>query len=106
MGWDQNPNRAIELELPYEGAVDLYARGAKSLGLDIPMFTTTEPGSDHSSFRRLGFPAVGITEEYRHADTTPYIHRAGDTFETVDFDYLASTTRLMVAVMREVIVSR
>ncbi len=106
MGWDQNHNRAIELELPYDGAVELYERVAKTSGLDIPMFTTTETGSDHSSFRRLGFPAIGITEEYRHADTTPYIHRAGDTFATIDFDYLASTTRLMIAVMKELIASR
>lgn len=106
MGWDQNHNRAIELELPYEGAGDLYERTAKALALDIPMFTTTETGSDHSSFRRLGFPAIGVTEEYRHNDTTPYIHRAGDTFATIDFDYLASTTRLMVGVMKELISSR
>jgi putative aminopeptidase FrvX len=106
MGWDQNGNRAIELELPYEGAVEIYERAAKAIGAGIPMFTTTEPGSDHSSFRRLGFPAIGITEEYRHNDTTPYIHRAGDTFETIDFDYLASTTRLLTAVMKDLLTSR
>lgn len=103
MGWDQNHNRAIELELPYDGAVDLYSGAAKTLGVEIPMYDTTETGSDHSSFRRLGFRAIGITEEYRHNDTTPYIHRAGDTFETIDFDYLASTTRLMIAVMKTLV---
>ncbi len=103
MGWDQNHNRAIELELPYEGAVELYQAAAKALALDIPIFTTTEPGSDHSSFRRLEFKAVGITEEYRHGDTTPFIHRPGDTFDTVDFDYLASTTRLIAEVMKSLV---
>ena len=106
MGWDQNHNRAIELELPYDGAADLYAAAAKALGVEIPMFTTTETASDHSSFRRLGFPAIGVTEEYRHNDTTPYIHRAGDTVETIDFDYLASTTRLLIAVMKTLVTSR
>lgn len=106
MGWDQNHNRAIELELPYDGAVEIYEHAAKALSLDIQMFTTTETGSDHSSFRRLGFPAIGITEEYRHGDTTPFIHRAGDTYDTVDFDYLASTTRLMVEVFTGLIASR
>lgn len=103
MGWDQNRNRAIELELPYDGAVDLYADAAKSLGLTFPMYTTTETGSDHSAFRQLGFKAIGVTEEYRHQDTTPYIHRPGDTFDTIDFDYLESTTRLMIAVCRRLI---
>jgi hypothetical protein len=106
MGWDQNHNRAIELELPYDGAVDVYERAARTLGVEIPMYTTTEAGSDHSSFRRLGFRAIGVTEEYRHADTTPFIHRAGDTFETIDFDYLASSTRLMTEVIRSLIASR
>jgi Peptidase family M28 len=100
MGWDQNHNRAIELEIPYEGAVELYQQAADALQLTIPIFTTPETGSDHVSFRRLGYKAVGITEEYRHGDTTPFIHKAGDTFQTIDFEYLASTTRLMVEVMR------
>ena len=96
MGWDSNHNRAIELEIPYEGAEDLYKQAAATLTLNIEMFTTPETGSDHVSFRKLGYKAVGITEEYRHKDTTPFIHRAGDTFQTIDFDYLASTTKLMV----------
>jgi hypothetical protein len=100
MGWDQNRNRAIELELPYDGAVDLYKAAAAALKMTITIHTTTEPGSDHSAFRRLGFKAIGITEEYRNGDTTPYIHRAGDTMATVDFDYLGSTTRLVAEVMR------
>jgi hypothetical protein len=100
MGWDQNHNRAVELEIPYEGAVELYQQAANALKLSIPIFTTNETGSDHVSFRRLGYKAVGITEEYRHGDTTPFIHKAGDTFQTIDFDYLASTTRLMIEAMR------
>ena len=59
------------------------------------MYVTKEAGSDHSAFRRLGFKAVGLTEEYHHNDTTPFIHRPGDTAATVNFAYLASTTRLM-----------
>ena len=103
MGWDQNHNRAIELELPYEGAVELYQQAADTLKLTVPMFTTTETRSDHESFRRLGFKAIGVTEEYRHGDTTPFIHKAGDTFETIDFEYLASTTRLMVEVLKTLV---
>jgi acetylornithine deacetylase/succinyl-diaminopimelate desuccinylase-like protein len=100
MGWDQNANRAIELELPYDGAQDLYGQAAEALKVKLPILTTTESGSDHSAFRRLGFKAVGVTEEYRNKDTTPYIHRPGDTYETMNFEYLASTTRLIVEVMK------
>ncbi len=100
MGWDQDADRAIELELPYDGAQDLYEQAIGTLKVKTPILTTKEAGSDHSAFRKLGFKAVGITEEYRNKDTTPYIHRPGDTFETVDFDYLRSTTRLIAQVMR------
>ncbi len=100
-GWDGNGNRAIELELPYDGAVALYKRAAAALGMTMPIWETTETGSDHSSFRRLGFKAIGITEEYRHNDTTPFIHKAGDTLATINFPYLASTTRLMIQVMTQ-----
>ena len=101
MGWDSNHNRAIELELPYDGVTEIYKAAAKALHMSIEIYTTTEAGSDHSAFRRLGFKAVGITEEYHHNDTTPFIHTAKDTFETVDFAYLASTTRLMADVMKK-----
>ena len=100
VGWDDNHNGAIELELPYEGAVALYKQAAADLKMTMPIWETTEPGSDHTSFRRLGFKAIGITEEYRHKDTSPFIHKAGDTFATVNFPYLASTTRLMIRVMQ------
>ena len=106
MGWDQNGNRAIELELPYEGAVDLYQAAARALAMNIAIHTTTEAGSDHSAFRRLGFRAVGITEEYRNHDTTPFIHKVGDTAQTVNFEYLASTTRLLARVMETMAVER
>ena len=105
-GWDQDKDRAIEIELPYDGAVALYETAAKSLGLSIPIHTTSESGSDHSAFRALGFPAVGVTEEYRNKDTTPHIHRATDTFDTIDFEYLASTTKLVGEVIKGLITAK
>ena len=101
VGWDANHNRAIELELPFDGIVDIYKQAAVRLKMDILIYTTSEAGSDHNAFRRLGFNAVGITEEYRNKDTTPYYHKATDTYATVDFDYVASTTRLVAETMRE-----
>lgn len=107
VGWDKNGNGAIELELPYAtpapGAVTLYAGAAKALGLTAPIWQTTETGSDHNAFRRAGFPAVGLTEEYRHNDTSPFIHRAGDTYETVNFAYLGTVTRIVAMAMRQLL---
>jgi Zn-dependent M28 family amino/carboxypeptidase len=100
MGWDEDGDRAVELEIPYEGAVALYEEAVRSMPSPIPILVTKEAGSDHSAFRKLGFPAVGVTEEYRNKDTTPYIHKAGDTFETINFDYLESTTVLVVRVLK------
>ncbi len=103
MGWDSNHNRAIELELPYKGATEVYQAAAAALHMPITIYTTTEAGSDHSAFRRLGFNAVGITEEYHHNDTTPFIHTDKDVYETVDFAYLASTTRLLTDVIKRIV---
>lgn len=100
VGWDSNHNRAIELELPFEGIVDVYKQAAARLKMNIVIYETTEAGSDHTAFRRLGFNAVGITEEYRNKDTTPYYHKATDTYATVDFEYVTSTTRLVAEAMR------
>lgn len=100
LAWDSNGNRAVEIELPYERAMELYQAASDRLTPPVPLLATSETGSDHQAFRRLGFKAVGVTEEYRHHDTTPYYHKPGDTFDTVNFDYLASSTRLVVEVMK------
>ncbi len=99
MGWDGDGDGAIELEIPYEGARDLYGEAAASSGFSGQIHVTQESGSDHSAFRRLGMPAVGLTEEYRNGDTTPHIHRPTDTWDTVDFEYLADATRLVEAAL-------
>jgi hypothetical protein len=95
MGWDSDGDGAIELELPYEGALDLYVEASRGSGFASVIHVTEETGSDHTAFRRLGMPAVGLTEEYRNGDTTPHIHRPTDTWDTVDFGYLAAATGLV-----------
>jgi hypothetical protein len=100
MGWDKDADRAIELELPYDGAVGLYEAAAITMPASIPILVTKEAGSDHTAFRRLGFQAVGITEEYRNKDTTPHIHKPTDTAETVQFEYLKAATDLVIKVLK------
>ncbi|MFC1555852.1 M28 family metallopeptidase [candidate division KSB1 bacterium] len=94
MCWDEDGDFAIELEIPYEGAIELYDVAKKAAGFTFTIHTTTEAGSDHSAFRRLGFNAVGLTEEYRNGDTTPHYHDPSDTYETVNFEFMLSSTLL------------
>ncbi len=50
--------------------------------------------SDHAPFWRAGLPALMWTDtaEFRN----PHYHRATDTPETLDYDFLAGVTRLLV----------
>jgi Zn-dependent M28 family amino/carboxypeptidase len=100
MGWDSNGDRLIELELPDMGLEDLYRAAVAELGVSIPIKPTKTASTDHSSFRPT-FLATGVTEGYTSGDTTPYYHKAGDTYETVDFAYLKSTTVLVNRVMSD-----
>lgn len=98
MGWDANGDRLIELERPDAGLADLYRTAAAELGATGRIVVTSTSTSDHSSFRPR-FPAVGVTEGYRSGDTSPDYHRPTDTFDKVDFDYLAASTALVARVI-------
>jgi hypothetical protein len=90
MGWDADEDRTIELERADAGLLDFYATSAAERS--VPLSPTTTGLTDHVSFRDWGFAAVGLTEEFVGGDTTPHYHLGTDTYDTVDFDYLASTT--------------
>ncbi|MET0593037.1 MAG: hypothetical protein ABW133_10080, partial [Polyangiaceae bacterium] len=104
MGWDSDGARAIELELPDTGLRELYQAAVTKLGVSVALTPTTTASTDHSSFRPT-FLAVGLTEEYatKPSDTTPYYHKAGDTFDTVNFEYLLSTTIIVNQVFADLI---
>ncbi|MEM6296378.1 MAG: M28 family peptidase [Myxococcota bacterium] len=91
MGWDQDGDRAIELERADEGLIDVYDAGNALLEAPITLTPTGTGFTDHVSFRQYGFAAIGLTEEFVSGDTTPHYHLNSDTFDTVNFDYLAST---------------
>ena len=95
MGWDEDGDRAIELEMPHPDLLKLYRQVAKAEGFDFPIHTTKVTSTDHRAFRQLGYRAIGLTEEYKNNDTTPHYHSATDTFETVNLAYLANTTAYM-----------
>jgi Zn-dependent M28 family amino/carboxypeptidase len=103
MGWDADGDRAIELELPDGKLAELYETAARESGLNVPLEVTRTDTSDHQSFRKYGFQAVGLTEEYVNGDTTPYYHTPRDTYATVNWDYLTSSTRLFDAVLEKLV---
>jgi hypothetical protein len=103
MGWDADGDRAIELERADTGLYELYAAAKQELGVAIPLTPTQTGSTDHVSFRAQGFEAVGITEEYVSGDTTPHYHLPGDTYATVSFAYLASTTALVSYTLASVV---
>ena len=98
MGWDSDDDKAIEIELPTPALEKLYREEAKKLSITV--HRTNVSSTDHTAFREIGFNAIGVTEEYKNRDTTPHYHKSSDTYETIDFDYLISTTRLVLNVMK------
>lgn len=101
IGWDEDGNREIELELPTEYLERVYRKHAEKM--NIPVYVTNINSTDHHSFRVLGFNAIGVNEAYGKGDSTPYKDTTKDTFETVNFDYLFSSTLFVFNVIKEII---
>lgn len=97
MGWDSDKDRTVEIEQPDGGLWDYYRMVNDKHGLKLPLKRTSSGSTDHVAFRSEGFESVGLCEEWAGGDTTPYYHKKTDTYETIDFDYLASSTRLLAA---------
>lgn len=100
MGWDNDGDKGIELELPSESLKEVYLKVAAENKISFPIHITKVGSTDHSSFRKLGYNATGITEEYFNGDTTPHYHKPTDGFSTVNFEYLQSTTLYLEKVFK------
>lgn len=101
LGWDEDGDQGIELEVPTAEIKDQYTKVAKEYHYTFPIQISDVTSTDHRSFRQLGFAATGITEEYKNGDTTPHYHRPTDTYETVNFDYLTTITEYVQKVFEE-----
>ncbi len=101
IGWDKDLDKAVEIELAPKEIEDIYK--AKAKALQISIHTTKVNSTDHQSFRDLGYNALGITEEFANGDTTPFKDTPNDTFDTVDFDFLESSTKLVFEVVHHLI---
>lgn len=101
LGWDKDGDRAIELELPAAELAEAYKGAGAALSLTV--HTTRVNASDHQAFRAAGYVVTGITEEFANGDTSPFKDTAKDTYDTVDFRYVESTTRLLSRVLLQLI---
>lgn len=101
IGTDEDGNREMELELPTKELENIYRTHAKKF--NIPIYTADISSTDHHSFRELGFNAVGVNEAYGKRDTTPYKDTPEDTYEKVNFDYLAYSTLFILSVLTDII---
>lgn len=99
VSFDGNGDGAVELWSPSAGLEDLYRLHGTPRG--IPVRAVTFASSDHQSFLRRGFAAVGVGEEFVGGDHTPHYHRATDTFDRIDFAYLGRVTRLALDVLAD-----
>jgi len=95
LGWDQDGDRAIEIERPDGDLLQQLQASDDAGGFGLPLLQTNTGGTDHVAFRAHGIDAAGFSEEYVNGDTTPYYHQPTDTVDTVDFDYLAAATSLV-----------
>lgn len=101
LGWDEDGDRGIELEVPTDQIRDQYSKVAGEYNYSFPIQISDVTSTDHRSFRQLGFAATGISEEYKNRDTTPHYHRSTDTYETVNFAYLATITEYVQRVFED-----
>ncbi|WP_424963071.1 M28 family metallopeptidase [Ekhidna sp.] len=101
VGWDGDGNKEMELELPTPYLEEVYKNKAEDMG--IPIYVTSINSTDHHSFRQVGYPAIGVNEAYGKRDTSPFKDTPQDTFETVNFDYLAGSTLYVLEVMKEIL---
>lgn len=87
-GWDIEQDRIIEIQSPAPYLEHLYRAGASKLGFNLKI--TTGASSDNKAFLEKGYKTVGV-----FGDVTEHLHKSTDTFENVDFEYLAILTELM-----------
>ncbi len=97
ISWDSDEDGAVELWSPAPELQSLYEDVAEDAG--IPVRVHTFRFSDHASFIDEGFAAVGVSEEFVSDDYTPHYHQPTDTYDKIDFAFLGSITRLVLAVI-------
>lgn len=102
IGWDGNNDRKTELQVRPVGnslsLASLVLKAQQEYGINLEL-KVVNPGSvntDHYSFWKKGFTAVGINEEYT-GDFNPYYHSTNDLFSALNLPYLDENVKLVLA---------
>ncbi|UOR14577.1 M28 family metallopeptidase [Qipengyuania aquimaris] len=95
IGFDGNGDGRFDLDVPDGELADLYLAEADRLG--IPISRDSFNGSDHASFRRMGFRAVCLSQDFSNKDANPDWHRHTDV--EIDRAYMESGIDLVSGVM-------
>lgn len=103
MGWDRDGDYAVEIDMPTPYLKQAFTVASERLG--IPIHQIRASSTDYLSFRDLGFQATGLTDELFHGDYAPYKDTAKDTYDTVNFEYVASCTEFVYEVLKELMKS-
>jgi Zn-dependent M28 family amino/carboxypeptidase len=99
IGWDNDKDKTIDAEFPSNEMEEIYRVAASKRGVEINRVSYNS--SDHIPFREAGIETVCLSEEIFNGDTTPHYHKSSDTAETVNFEYMASTTLVVTDVMKK-----
>ncbi len=97
IGYDSDKDKKIEIEQPDGDLWDYYKMVNETHNLKLPLSRTSSGDTDHVAFRNAGFKSVGLSEEWVGGDTTPFYHQKTDSYESISFDFLEASTKLMIA---------
>ncbi|MBC2845121.1 M28 family metallopeptidase [Winogradskyella flava] len=108
IGWDGDNDNAIEIYTASESLENHYISLANSiekpiLNVSINPVNYANNSTDFDEFVRSGFNVIGAGECVYHGDSTPYKDTAKDTFETVNFEYLLSSTTFIETAIKNLL---
>lgn len=108
VGWDENKDKAMEIFSPSESLRSMYKEAALEHSIPIHEIVIDPIGykvssTDFDAFVPSGYNVIGSGELFYHRDSTPYKDTTDDTFETVDFSYLLSSSNLVTDIIKKLV---
>lgn len=108
VGWDEDKDKAMEMFSPSESLRSIYKETAFAHNIQIHEIVIDPIGydinsTDFDAFVPGGYNVIGAGELFYHRDSTPYKDTPEDTFQTVDFSYLLSSSNLVADIIKELV---
>jgi hypothetical protein len=97
VSFDGDGDRAVELWSPTTALQALYQQHGAMAGM--PVSAVAFDSSDHQAFLDRGLKTTGVSEEFVGGDYTMNYHKATDTYDNINFDYLARVSNLAFSVI-------